>query len=150
MGRAPRIRSRAELEEKWADYKKFCDSQKVPVYKISRKTERMLRRTRLARISYTIEGFCVWVGISRSAFYETYGAKYPDILTRMREECEFDVRRKFETGELPGSLAALWMSRYGYGIKDKETQEDGPGVVILAEPEPLEPPKEEETEHGST
>ena len=72
-------------------------------------------------MSCTIEGFCAWAGISRSAFYETYGKQYPDTLTRMREECEIDARMKFELGVIDPKLAPLWMSRYGYSAKPEET-----------------------------
>ena len=44
---------------------------------------------------------------------------------RIREECEVDARKKFETGQLPGKLAGLWMSKYGYctrpGVTEQET-----------------------------
>ena len=149
MGRPRKIRSRAELEEKWKEYKKHCDSQTVTVSRISRKTERVIRRTLNKRLSYTIEGFCCWLGLSRSAFYETYERKYPDIVTRVREECEVDCRRKFETGELPSYLAGLWMSKYGYGLKEKQEQTEGPGVIVLTAPAPIEPPPEEETAGGN-
>lgn len=48
-------------------------------------------------ITYTIAGFCVFAGISRSVFYDTYMNKkrYSDIVTRMKEECEVDAREKF-------------------------------------------------------
>ena len=110
----------------------------------------MIRRTKYKRITYTIEGFCTWAGISRQAFYSTYGegTKFVDIFTRMREECEFDVRRKFETGELPTGLAALWMARYGYSAKADEKTAEEPGVVVLAEPVPPGPPPEEADPDG--
>ena len=70
-------------------------------------------------MTYTIEGFCVFAGIPRSAFYDTYAEKkrYSDIVTRMKEECEVDARKKFELQVIPSQLAGLWMSKYGYTTK---------------------------------
>ena len=70
-------------------------------------------------VTYTIEGFCAWYGISRQAFYENYAEseKFTDTVTRMREECEIDARDKFELGIIPSQLAGLWMSNYGYTTK---------------------------------
>ena len=64
----------------------------------------------------------MYIGIARSKFYETYADRegYRDIVTRMREESEQDVRRKFETGCIPTQLSGLWMSRYeGYSTKQQ-------------------------------
>ena len=70
-------------------------------------------------VTYTIEGFCVFAGIARQAFYEYYAEneRFVDIVTRMREECETDAREKFELGVIPSQLAGLWMSKYGYTTK---------------------------------
>ena len=87
----------------------------------------------------TIEGFCVWANISRSIFYDTYAAdgRYSDIVTRMKEECEVDARMKFELGVIDPKLAALWMSRHGYGAKAESLptapQEDDPITKSLKE-----------------
>ena len=57
--------------------------------------------------------------MARQRFYETYTEKkrYSDIVTRIREECEADARRKFELQVIPSQLAGLWMSKYGYTTK---------------------------------
>ena len=70
-------------------------------------------------ITYTIEGFCAFAGISRQSFYERYAEneKFADIVTRMREEAEIDARKKFELQIIPSQLAGLWMSKYGYTTK---------------------------------
>ena len=64
----------------------------------------------------------------RASFYERYAndARFADIVTRMKEECEVDARAKFELGVIPSQLAGLWMSKHGYSTKtegDKEEQE---------------------------
>ncbi len=81
----------------------------------------------------------MWAGISRSIFYDTYAAdsRFSDIVTRMKEECEVDARRKFELGEIDAKLAPLWMSRHGYSTKTEsaapDQREDDPLTKSLKE-----------------
>jgi len=50
------------------------------------------------------------VGISRQQFYDHYVKmkKYTDIVMRIREECEVDVRKKLELQVISSQLAGLW------------------------------------------
>ena len=81
----------------------------------------------------------MWAGISRAAFYERYAndERFADIVTRMREECEVDARRKFELGVIEPRLASLWMGKYGYSAKQETavpgSQEDDPITKSLKE-----------------
>ncbi len=61
----------------------------------------------------------MYAGISRASFYEHYAGndRYADIVTRMKEECEVDARKKFELQLIPSQLAGLWMSKHGYTTK---------------------------------
>ena len=108
-----------ELVQKWTEYKAYCDDYHVLVHDFSAKNSEFVSAELQHSITYTIEGFCAWLGLSRSAFYANYRdcKRYADIVTRMREECEVDARRKFETGQLPTQLSGLWMSKYGYTTK---------------------------------
>ena len=108
-----------ELVQKWAEYKAYCNDYPVLVHDFSAKNSEFVSAELQHSITYTIEGFCAWLGLSRSAFYANYRdcKRYADIVTRMREECEVDARRKFETGQLPTQLAGLWMSKHGYSTK---------------------------------
>lgn len=119
MGRPRKIKSVKALEEAWEEYKEWCNDQTVLAHEFSAKNSEFVSAELRRSITYTIEGFCVFVGMSRSAFYSSYGDddKYSDTVTRMREECEVDARRKFETGQIPTQLAGLWMSNYGYTTK---------------------------------
>ena len=119
MGRNRKISSTKKMADLWEEYKEFCDNQMVMSHDFSQKESKYVSAELKKRITYTIEGFCVFIGLSRSAFYEHYAddEKYADMVTRMREECEVDARKKFETGELPPQLAGLWMSRHGYTTK---------------------------------
>lgn len=119
MGKKLRFKKPEELEDTWEAYKEDCDCQMVLTHDFSSKNSEFVSKELKRSITYTIEGFCVFAGISRSAFYDTYSEKkgYSDIVTRMKEECEVDARRKFELQMIPSQLAGLWMSKYGYTTK---------------------------------
>ena len=81
----------------------------------------------------------MFAGISRAAFYEYYGdnPKYVDTVTRMKEECEVDARKKFELQVIPSQLAGLWMSNYGYTTKT-DTNVSGSVPVVISGEDQLE------------
>ena len=119
VGRPRKFKSAKQLEEMWEAYKIDCDNQMVLTHDFSSKNSEFVSKELRRSITYTIEGFCVFAGISRRCFYEYYDntEKYGDIVTRMREECEIDARKKFELQIIPSQLAGLWMSKYGYTTK---------------------------------
>lgn len=117
MGRPRKIKTVAEMERLWDEYKAYCDNQSVLTHEFSQKHGDFVSKELKKKISYTIEGFCVFLKLPRSSFYATYAESemFRDVVARMREECEVDVRGKFETGQIPPQLSALWMSKFGYG-----------------------------------
>lgn len=119
MGRPRKIRSAKQLEDMWQAFKDQCDGQMVLTHDFSSKNSEFVSKELRRSITYTLEGFCVFAGISRAAFYKYYAddPRYVDIVTRMREECEVDARKKFELQMIPPQLAALWMSKHGYSTK---------------------------------
>lgn len=119
MGRPRKFNSEKALKEVWEEYKTECDNQLVLTHDFSSKNSEFVSKELKRSITYTIEGFCVYAGISRAAFYERYADndKFADIVTRMKEECEVDARKKFELSMIPPQLAGLWMSKYGYTTK---------------------------------
>lgn len=119
MGRPLKIKSPEEMERLWEEFKAECDNQEVLTHDFSSKNSEFVSAKLKRSITYTIEGFCVYMKISRQAFYEYYADKkrYVDIVTRIREECEADARKKFELQIIPSQLAGLWMSKYGYTTK---------------------------------
>ena len=119
MGRPLKIKSPEEMEQFWEAYKQECDNQEVLTHDFSSKNSEFVSAKLKRSITYTIEGFCVYLWIARSKFYETYAnrKRYGDIVTRIREECEADARKKFELQIIPSQLAGLWMSKYGYTTK---------------------------------
>ena len=131
MGRPRKIQSPAMMARRWEEYKEHCDHYEVPVTEFSAKNSEFVSSRVKKRISYTIEGFCVFLKIPRSIFYSTYAENpaFSDIVTRIREECEADTRAKFEVGTIPPQLAALWMSKFGYSVKT-EAQTDGKNELL--------------------
>lgn len=118
-GRPPKISSARKMEKLWESYKEDCDNQMVLTHDFSSKNSEFVSKELRRCITYTIEGFCVFAGISRQSFYDYYAGKdeFLDIVTRMKEECEVDARKKFELSIIPSQLAPLWMSKYGYTTK---------------------------------
>ena len=115
-----RFESPEDLEAAWEEYKEHCNNQAVLTHDFSSKNSEFVSKVLQRAITYTIEGFCVFAGISRVQFYETYANgkdEFANIVVRMREECEIDARAKFELGVIPTQLAGLWMSKHGYSLK---------------------------------
>ena len=133
MGRPRKIKSVEQLEELWEAYKADCNDQKVLTHDFSSKNSEFVSKELKRSITYTIEGFCVFAGISRQAFYEYYGdnERFIDTVTRMKEECEVDARKKFELQVIPTQLAGLWMSNYGYTTKTDSNVTGAIPVVIV-------------------
>ncbi|MCD8207450.1 MAG: DNA-packaging protein [Bacteroidales bacterium] len=131
---ARRFKSKKALSDAWEEYKTYCDTHKAVKTEFSQKLSDFVTREVWSPITYTIEGFCAYVGLSRQAFYADYDKNdtYLDIVTRMHEECETDNREKFESGEIPTQLAGLWMSKYGYTTKT-DTNMSGSGTVVIVD-----------------
>lgn len=138
-GKPRRFRSVEALEAAWETYKVDCDNKMVLTHDFSSKNSEFVSKELRRSVTYTIEGFCVYAKISRSAFYADYAddPKYQDIVTRMREECEVDAREKFELGVIPSQLAGLWMSRHGYTTK-QDTNVSGSVPVVISGGDDLE------------
>ena len=139
MGRTRKFKTVKALEAAWEQYKAWCNDQKVLTHDFSSKNSEFVSAELKRSVTCTIEGFCVWAGISRAAFYERYAndERFADIVTRMREECEVDARMKFELGVIEPRLASLWMGKYGYSAKQETavpgSQEDDPITKSLKE-----------------
>lgn len=139
MGRPRRFKTVKALSEAWEQYKDWCNDQKVLTHDFSAKNSEFVSKELRRSVTYTIEGFCVWVGMPRQSFYATYASddRFCDIVTRMKEECEVDARMKFELGIIDTKLAPLWMSRHGYNTKTEAVsaavQEDDPITRSLKE-----------------
>ena len=82
MGRPLKIKSPEEMDRLWEEYKQVCDDQKVLTHEFSSKNSEFVSKELKRSITYTIEGFCVYLKIPRSIFYDTYASmkKYSDIV----------------------------------------------------------------------
>lgn len=133
-GRPRKFKTAKQLEDKWEEYKAYCDNQEVLTHEFSAKNSEFVSKKLKRSITYTIEGFCVFAKIARNDFYATYvnddNPKIRGVVTRMREECEADARKKFELQVIPSQLAALWMSKYGYSTKNESNVTGSVPVVI--------------------
>ena len=85
--------------------------------------------------SPTIKGFCLYCGTSSSTWYQHYAnnPEFAEIVRRITEFCEIEVRGMFEDGEISPSLAGLWMGGYGYSTKSEQDIKGGVPVVISGE-----------------
>lgn len=119
MARPRKFRTPKALEAKWEEYKEKCNNRVVLTHDFSSKNSEFVSAELRRSVTYTVEGFCIFLNLTRSAFYDTYekDERFSDIVTRIREECEIDAREKFELGVIPSQLAGLWMSKYGYTTK---------------------------------
>lgn len=124
MARPRKIKSPKELEAKWEEFKVECDNKTVICHEFSARLSDFVTRELVKPVTYTIEGFCIFLGISRQSFFDYYvkNERFADIVICMKEECELDARRKFEQGTIPTQLSGLWMSKYGYSTKQETEQ----------------------------
>ena len=118
-GKPRKFKTAAELEQAWEDFKSECDSQKVLTHDFSAKNSEFVTAELKRSVTYTVKGFCVYAKLPRADFYATYAnnRQYCDTVRRMEEESEQDARKKFELGIIPSQLSGLWMSNYGYSVK---------------------------------
>ena len=120
-GRPRKIKNAKHMNELWEQFKAECDNYIVLTHDFSGKNSEFVSKELKRKISYTIKGFCVFARISCTSFYEYYAndKRFVATVSRMKEECEVDARAKFETGQIPPQLAALWMSNHGYSTNPK-------------------------------
>lgn len=85
--------------------------------------------------SPTIKGFCLFCGTSSPTWYQHYAnnPEFEEIVKKITEFCEIEVRGMFEDGEISPSLAGLWMGGYGYSTKAEQDIKGGVPVVISGE-----------------
>lgn len=134
-GKPRKIKSPEEMEKLWEDFKADCDNKTVIRTEFSQKLGEFVTSTIPAPISYTILGFCCFIDLDRKAFYDTYreDPEYTHIVKRMERECEQDVRSKFENKTIPSQLSGLWMSQFGYTVKNEQEIKGNVPVVIAGE-----------------
>ena len=111
-----KISSGADMWRKWERFKEYCDNKTVVRTEFSQKLGEFVTDVIPSPVTYTIKGFCKYIGMTEQNFYATYNKnkRFESVIARMKEECEVDAREKFENNTLNSRLAGLWMSNYGY------------------------------------
>jgi hypothetical protein len=132
-GRPRKIKTPKALEALWAEFKEYCNTRTAVTTAFSQKSGEFVTAIIPKPITYTIKGFCVFVGLTERDFYAVYDKdeKFQSVIARMKEECEIDARQKFENGTIDSRLAGLWMSNYGYSTKAETNMEMKNKVVIV-------------------
>lgn len=120
------------MRDAWEEYKQKCDNHIVIKTEFSQKESRFVTANIPSPITYTIKGFCSFIGLTEAGFYTTYNKdeRFKLVIARMKEECENDARAKFETGTIPSQLSGLWMSHYNYTTKTDANVSGSVPVVI--------------------
>lgn len=133
MARARKFSGAAALEKAWGEYKAHCDGKTVVTTSFSQKTGQFVTATIPHPVTYTIKGFCAFIGMTEAAFYALYNKepKLELVIARMKQECEIDAREKFENGTLDSRLAGLWMSHYGYTNRTDAQVSNNVDVTIV-------------------
>jgi hypothetical protein len=134
VGRPRKIADEDEMRLLWEQYKSFCDAHQKRQTLIEPGGAGTHDIMVSAPLTYTIRGFCVYAGITETAFNKYYrdDEDFEEIIELMEMETEIDARGKFEDGTLNTRLAALWMGRHkGYSTK-QETEITGGVPVVLA------------------
>lgn len=121
-----------KLADYWEAYKRDCDDHTVVRTEFSQKESDFITKIIPNPITYTIKGFCIYIGMTETNFYETYNKneKFKSVIARMKEECEIDARKKFEDGSIPTQLSGLWMSNYGYTTRQDQSLSVQPITVV--------------------
>lgn len=132
-GRPRKIKTPKALETLWQEFKDYCDSRTAVTTAFSQKSGEFVTAIIPKPVTYTIKGFCVFIGLTERDFYAVYDKdiKFQSVIARMKEECEIDARQKFENGTIDSRLAGLWMSNYGYTTKAENKEEIKNSVVIV-------------------
>lgn len=128
-----KIRSPGKMKELWEEFKVKCDHETVVNTAFSPSLGEFVTSENRHPITYTLKGFCNFVGMTEQNFNATYqkDPKFESVIACMKEECEIDARKKFENGTLDSRLAALWMYNYGYSTKTDTNVKADVEVVIV-------------------
>lgn len=132
-GRTRKFGSASALEKAWEEFKEYCDKKTVITTAFSPKVGSFVTQEVPHPITYTIKGFCAFVGMTETAFYDLYNKdeKLVLVIARMKQDCEIDAREKFENGTIDSRLAGLWMSHYGYTQKTDAQVSNSVDVTII-------------------
>ena len=133
VGRPRKIADAEEMWKLWEQYKAKCDAHQKKHTLIEPGGAGTHVVMIASPLTYTIRGFCLYAGITETAFNRYYrdDEDFEETIELMEMETEIDARGKFEDGTLNSKLAALWMGRHkGYSTK-QETEITGSMPVVI-------------------
>ncbi len=121
MDKYPKIKTLKQFENAWEAYKHECDNQMVLSHVFCSKTSEFVSKELKHRITYSINGFCSFLKLSRSTFHNIYENNeiFSDLVARIREECEVDELKKLQTGEISIKLSEMVSSGFASSPKNK-------------------------------
>jgi hypothetical protein len=70
-----KINTEEIMWEMWKNYKKECDNKTVIRTEFSQRTSEFVSAVIPAPVTYTIKGFCKFIGMTEANFYATYNKK---------------------------------------------------------------------------
>ena len=72
MGQRGSIKSPMQMLKQWEKYKERCDNRDIVVFDHNKKTGDYDVNEIIRSVTYTIEGFAVFLGMTKQNFYSTY------------------------------------------------------------------------------
>nr|DAL57414.1 MAG TPA_asm: Terminase small subunit [Caudoviricetes sp.] len=133
-----------EIAEKWEKYKLKCDNNVKRRQKTVKTVgddgvehKEIIKWDELAPLTYTVDGFCVFLPLSRRLWGQyRENEDYQEICEMIDDECKTNARARFEDGTLNTRLAGIWLGRYPEYRTQQETKiSGGVPVVITGESE---------------
>lgn len=128
-----KVNSANQMWNAFLEFLDDCNSKTVVRTEFCQKSGEFVTAVIPAPITATKKKFALFLGMTETNFYETYGKneKFKPVIARITEICEADAREKFENGTINSRLAGLWMSNYGYSTKSESKEEIKNSVVIV-------------------
>lgn len=129
-----------ELMARWVLYKAQCDGRtklttisETVVGEDGEERTETVRREVSAPCTYTIDGFCLFLPLSRRLWYGYKDDEdYADVCEAIEDECKQRARELFEDGTLNSRLAGIWMGRYPEYSTRQETTVNGSLPVVIS------------------
>lgn len=136
----PRKFTPDEIEKRWEKYKAKCDNNVKKRQVTTTTTDADGKKVKettvsdvLAPLTYTIDGFCLFLPLSRRLWADyREDEDYADICERIEDECKDNVRGRFEDGTLNTRLAGIWLGRYPEYRTQQETKISGGVPVVIS------------------
>lgn len=136
----PRKFTPDEIEKRWEKYKAKCDGNVKKRQVTTTTTDADGTKVKettvsdvLAPLTYTIDGFCLFLPLSRRLWADyREDEDYAEICERIEDECKDNARARFEDGTLNTRLAGIWLGRYPEYRTQQETKITGGVPVVIS------------------